>query len=40
MWRDHPFSQRNKATKTVVGMGIWESGLTKFKKGAGGGGGG
>ena len=33
MWRDHPFSQRNKATKRtgVAGGGGW----TKFDKGEG-----
>ena len=38
MWRDHPFSQRNKATKRVWGgAGVEGGGRTKFeKRGVGG----
>ena len=37
MWRDHPFSQRNKTTERAVGVWVGddkeEGGWTKFKKG-------
>ena len=36
MWRDHPFSQRNKTTKRPVGVELKvnrEGGLDKFEKG-------
>ena len=31
MWCDHPFSQRNKATKRAVGVEAGEGGCTKFE---------
>ena len=47
MWRDHPFSQRDKTTKTAVGWRLevtGNGGWTKSEKGGvgnkGGGGGG
>ena len=38
MWRDHPFSQRNRATEKTVGVGFGGDrkvggGWTKFEKG-------
>ena len=39
MWRDHPFSQRNRETERTVGVGIGGDrevgggGWTKFEKG-------
>ena len=40
MWRDHPFSQRNKTTERAVGVGVGGDkeeggggGWTKFEKG-------
>ena len=44
MWRDHPFSQRNRKTERTVGVEVggdrkvWRGGWTKFEKGEGGGG--
>ena len=34
MWRDHPFSQRNKTTERAVGVGV---GGNKEEGGGGGG---
>ena len=35
MWHDHPFSQRNKATKKkrAVGLEVWEWSWKNFEKG-------
>ena len=41
MWRDHPFSQRNRTTERTVGVGLGGDrkvggrGWTKFEKGGG-----
>ena len=40
MWRDHTFSQRNKTTERVVGVGVGDNRAgrrdwTKFEKGRG-----
>ena len=43
MWRDHPFSQRNKTTKGAVRVELeatWKRWLDKILKWGGGGGGG
>ena len=32
MWHHHPFSQRNRATETTVGIGVWRQGLIQKEK--------
>ena len=32
MWRDHPFSERNKATKRAVGAEVGSEGVDKICK--------
>ena len=32
MWHHHPFSQRNRAAETTVGVGVWRQGLIQKEK--------